>query len=94
MGNTNNTFRVWPLMPDELAPPEPPQKHSAIEDDTIISYGGGEYTFGLTLEQVDSDEASAYTQQPHHLDDSPSRHDSRHDWEEMMAQTEDHGGLL
>ncbi len=35
-------------MDDELAPPEPPQHHSAIEDDTIISYGAGEYTFGMT----------------------------------------------
>ena len=55
MGNSNNTFRVWPLMPDELAPPEPPQRRTAIEDDTIISYGAGEYTFGLTLAQQDSD---------------------------------------
>ena len=49
MGNSAaNNFKVWPLMDDELAPPEPPQHHTAIEDDTIISYGAGEYTFGLT----------------------------------------------
>ena len=41
-------------MDDELAPPEPPYKpRSAIEDDTIISYGAGEYTFGLTLAQTE-----------------------------------------
>ena len=51
MGNSNGNFKVWPLMIDELAPPEPPQKRTAIEDDTIISYGEGEYTFGLTLAQ-------------------------------------------
>ena len=52
MGNsTNGNFKIWPLMVDELAPPEPPQHRTPIEDDTIISYGGGEYTFGLTLAQ-------------------------------------------
>ena len=54
MGNTTNgNFKVWPLMDDELAPPEPPQHRSALEDDTLISYGSGEYTFGLTLAQMD-----------------------------------------
>ena len=52
MGNqTNGNFKIWPLMVDELAPPEPPQHRTPIEDDTIISYGQGEYTFGLTLAQ-------------------------------------------
>ena len=55
MGNTNGNFKIWPLMVDELAPPEPPQHRTPIEDDTIISYGEGEYTFGLTLAQ-DTDE--------------------------------------
>ena len=50
MGNEQvNDFKVWPLMGDELAPPEPPKRLGGIEDDTIISYGAGEYTFGLTL---------------------------------------------
>ena len=58
MGNSNGNFKVWPLSMDDLAPPEPPQKHSAIEDDTIISYGGGEFTFGMTLAQREEDMAS------------------------------------
>lgn len=48
MGNSaGNNFKVWPLMPDELAPPEPPQHRTSVEDDTIINYGSGEFTFGL-----------------------------------------------
>ena len=56
MGNAaGNNFKVWPLMEDELAPPVPHQHHSAIEDDTIIQYGSGEFTYGLqNLSQVDN----------------------------------------
>ena len=58
MGNSpsNGNFKIWPLMVDELAPPEPPQHRTPLEDDTIISYGQGEYTFGLTLAQEEADE--------------------------------------
>ena len=58
MGNSssNGNFKIWPLMVDELAPPEPPQHRTPLEDDTIISYGQGEYTFGLTLAQEEADD--------------------------------------
>ena len=70
MGNSaGNNFKVWPLMEDELAPPVPHQHHTAIEDDTIIQYGSGEFTYGLNLSQVDSnEEAGPLAQDPRLLE--------------------------
>ena len=51
-------------MIDEFAPPEPPQHRTPIEDDTIISYGEGEYTFGLTLAQQDDDDDQLLLEAP------------------------------
>ena len=48
MGNVvGNNFKVWPLMEDELAPPVPPQAHTMVQDDVVIQYGSGEFTYGL-----------------------------------------------
>ena len=88
MGNEQaNNFKVWPLMPDELAPPEPPKMMGGIEDDTIISYGSGEYTFGLTLAQQqatnDNNDYHHLVDPPHHT--SPTPIEAEATWEHIST---------